>query len=73
MTMLEADLERASKFVAQQVEDIQLRSRALAARAAAATAAAELDRIEGASLARAKSQASRPRHAADIGLLTRKP
>ena len=48
MTMLEADLERAGKFVTLQVEDIQLRSRALAARAASATAAAELDRIEGA-------------------------
>ena len=48
MAMLEADLERAGKFVALQVDDIQLRSRALAARAAAAATPAELDRIEGA-------------------------
>jgi hypothetical protein len=48
MQMLEADLERTGKFVALQVEDIKLRSRALAARAAAATASGELDRIEGA-------------------------
>ncbi len=47
MQMLESDLERAGKFVALQVEDIKLRSRALAARAAAATTPAELDRIEG--------------------------
>ena len=52
MSTLEADLERAGKFVAQQVEDIQLRSRALAARAVSASSAAELDRIEGSSAAR---------------------
>ena len=45
--MLEADLERAGKFVALQVDDIQLRARALSARAAAANTPAELDRIEG--------------------------
>ncbi len=49
MEMLEADLERANKFVALQVEDLKLRSRALGARAAAAATPAELDRIEGAS------------------------
>ncbi len=48
MQMLESDLERTGRFVALQVEDIKLRSRALAARAAAATAQGELDRIEGA-------------------------
>ena len=47
-SMLEADLERAGKFVALQVEDIQLRARALSARAAAANTPAEFDRIEGA-------------------------
>jgi hypothetical protein len=51
MQMLESDLERAGKFVALQVEDIKLRSRALAARAAAASTPAELDRIEGRDIA----------------------
>jgi hypothetical protein len=46
--MLEADLERATRFVTLQVEDIKLRSRSLAARAAGAVSPAELDRIEGA-------------------------
>ena len=41
-------MERANKFVTQQVEDIKLRACALAARAAAATAALELDRIDAA-------------------------
>ena len=51
MSMLESDLERASKFVSLQVEDIKLRSRTLVARAATATTPAELDRIEGATAA----------------------
>lgn len=71
MSILEADLERAGKFVALQVEDIQLRARALAARAAAASAPAELDRIEGASApSQPRSQlASRPCGAADVAAL----
>ena len=58
MQMLEADLQRISKFVTLQVDDIKLRARALSSRAAAAQTMDELKRIEGA-IARAQQHTCR--------------